>query len=378
MMHPVGRLVAVFVWSGLVAAVAHAQECGPDQVTPWWPRANTIAGSESLHAAERAMVVAQLGAVEALMRRTPYATPRGFAVRPQFAYHEITNRNQPYRHEFALNTYSRCSKYDEHGADIIVGFNPGPMAWSEGDRPMLDEGGDSLYAERIRTATQFGATATFGGFHEEISEGLFVLFTAGGQSPTLPVSREEYLRAMIFTLEGKDQEKVKAAAAITSKTPYERWMQEAPERRKRNEELYAIVAKTNPAQAAKMRADMEKAELAETEKLRKSDAYERAQVNRNLAGLTVLGDRYRAQIAAMSPLERASAALLVGNDLVPAGTPNAGAIVRRNPAFYRVVGSPVQPRAIIVRMPNAYKEYWPQQEQLYRQLDWAAIKRMVH
>ena len=52
--------------------------------------------------------------------------------------------------------------------------------------------------------------------------------------------------------------------------------------------------------------------------------------------------------------------------------------MRKNPAFYRATGSPVQPRAILVRMPNAYKEYWPQQEQLYKQLDWAAIKRMVN
>ena len=378
MMFPACRFVAVSVLCWLTAASAHAQECGPDQVTPWWPRANTIVGSESLTAAERTTVVAQLGAVEALMRKTPYATPRGFAVRPVFAYHEITNRTQLYRYQFSLVTFSRCSKYDEHGADIMVDFNPDPMAWSEGDRPMLDESGDGLYVERVRTPTLFGASATFGRFHEEISEGLYVLFTVGGQSPTLPVSREEYLRAMIFTLEGKNQEKVRAAAAIVSKTPYERWMEEAPERKKRNEELYAIVATTNPAQAAKMRADMEKAELAETEKLKKADAYERAQVNKNLAGLTALGDKYRAQIAAMNPQERASAAFLVGYDLVPAGTPNACAIVRKNPAFYRVAGSPVQPRAILVRMPNAYKEYWPQQEQLYKQLDWAAIRKMVN
>lgn len=216
------RLIAAAVLCGLSAARAHAQECGPDQVIPWWPRTNATAGSESLTAAERTAVVAQLGAVEALTRRTPYATPR----------------------------------------------------------------------ERVRTTTLFGATATFGRFHEEPSEGLYVLFTAGGQSPTLPVSREEYLRAMIFTLEGKDQEKIKAAAAITSKTPYERWMADAPERKRRNEELYAIVASTNPAQAATMRADMEKAELAETEKLEKGDAYERAQVAKNLAGLTLLGDKY--------------------------------------------------------------------------------------
>jgi hypothetical protein len=29
-------------------------------------------------------------------------------------------------------------------------------------------------------------------------------------------------------------------------------------------------------------------------------------------------------------------------------------------------------------MPNGYKEEWPQQEQLYKQFDWAAIKKMVN
>ena len=357
---------------------ARVESCGPDDVVPWWPRANFTDGSKTLTPAERATVEARLGAVEGLMRKSPYATPRGFAVRPTFSIHEMTNRTQLYPHGFDLVTFRRCSKYDEHGADITVNVNPDPMAWSEGDRPMLDERGDGLYTERVRTPALFGATATFGQFQQENTEGLFVLFTTGGQSPTLPVTREEYLRAMIFTLEGKDQEKVKAAAVIVSKTPYERWVEEAPARKKRNEELYAIVAQSNPAQAAKMRAEMEKAELAETEKLRKSDAYERGQLNRNMAALTALGDTYRAQITAMTPAERSAPAFLVGDDLVPAGTPNAHAIVRRNPSFYRAGGSPLEPRAILVRMPNAYEEFRPQQAALYKQLDWAAIKRMVN
>jgi hypothetical protein len=252
------------------------------------------------------------------------------------------------------------------------------MAWSESDRPLLDEKGDGLYLERVRTPALFGSTATYGRLQEENTTGLYVLFTRAGASPTLPVTREEYLRAMIFTLEGTNQEKVKATAAVVAKTPYERWMEEAPTRKKNNEELWAIVAQSNPAQAAKMRSDMEKAELAETEKLKRTEAYERAQIGKNLAGLTALGDRYRAQIARMTPQERASAAFLVGDDLVPAGTPNAQAITRKNPAFYRAGASPLEPRAILVHMPNAFKEYWPQQKQAYEQLDWAAIKQMVN
>ena len=356
---------------------AREEACGLEDVVPWRPRRIGDIGSKTLTAAERATVDARLEAVEGLMRKSPYARPRGFAVLPFFSIHEITNRTQLYAYGFNLLAYRYCSMY-EVAAHLLLDFNPSPMVWSEGDRPMLDEGGDALYTERVRTPTLFGATAMFGRFQEENTEGLFVLFTTDGMSPTLPVTREEYLRAMIFTFEGKNQEKVKAAASIASKTQYERWMEDAPERRKRNEEVYAIVAKNNPAQAAKMRADMEKAELAQTKNLRKADADERAQMDRNMAAVKAPGQKYRAQIAAMTPAERSSPAFVVGDDLVPAGTANAHAIVRRNPAFYRAGRSPLEPRAIVVRVPNVFKPYWPQQEQLYKQLDWAAIRKMVN
>ena len=354
---------------------ARVESCGPNDVVPWWPRRLTDAGSNTLTAAERATVVARLEAAEALMRK-PYAAPRGFAVVPIFALHELTNRTQLYPYGFLLNAMRWCDKF-EPDAHIQVDFNPGPMAWSEGDRPMLDEAGDGLYTERVRTPPLFGATATFGRFHEENTEGLFVLFTTDGMSPTLPVTREEYLRAMIFTFEGRNQEKVKAAAAVMSKTAYEQWMEGAAERKKSNEQIYAIVAKTNPAQAAKMRADMEKAELDATDRLRRADADDRAQRDRSMASLTTPGNKYRAQIAAMTPAERASPAYLVGDGLVPAGTPNAHAIVRRNLSFYRAGGSPLEPRAIVVRMEDVFAPYRSQHEQLYKQLDWAAIKKMV-
>jgi hypothetical protein len=65
-------------------------------------------------------------------------------------------------------------------------------------------------------------------------------------------------------------------------------------------------------------------------------------------------------------------------ELVPADMPNANAIVRVNPAFYRARQSPVEPRAVLVRMPNAYTQLKEQHMQLYRELDWAAVKRLVN
>lgn len=362
----------------VVTADTSAQECGAEEVTPWWPRAAFTDGSRSLTASERKTVEARLTAVEALMRKTPYATPRGFAVRPAFEYHEITDRTQLYSYGFSLVTFARCNKYDEHGADITVTFNPDPMAWSLSDRPMLDEAGDGLYVERVRAPAILGAAATFGRFQEENSPSFLLLFTPGNLSPTRPVTREEYVRAMIFTFEGKDAARIQAAATVAAKTPYERWLADAPERKKRNEELFAVIQQVNPAGAAKMRADLEAAEREEGEKLKRNDAYERSQLAKNLAAVTAPGDRLRSALAAMSAEERAAPAFLVGEELVPAGTPNASAIVRKNPAFYRAAGSPLEARVILVRMPGAYKEYRAQQAELFKQLDWAALKQLLY
>lgn len=361
-----------------IPARAAAQSCGPNDVVPWWPRFNANAGANTLTAAERATVEARLTAVETLVRNSPYAKPRGFAVQPWFSVHEIKNRTQLYSYEFLVDTKNRCSKYDEGQAHLVVVFNPDPISWSSGAQPLIDERGEALYMERPRREAILGSTATFGGFHEDNTNtsAFFLLFTTANESPILPVSREEYLRYKIFEHEGKDQEKLKALTASFSKTPYERWVEEAPERKKRNEELFALIAKSSPAKAAQTRADMEKLEQAEGEKLKRADAFEREKQAKDLALYKAMSDGYRTQISIMSAQERSSPALIVGYDLVPQGTPHAYAVVRKNPAFYRA--SPLEPRAILVAMPGGYKELRPQQEQLYRQFDWAALKKMVN
>ena len=131
-----------------------------------------------------------------------------------------------------------------------------------------------------------GSTATFGGFLEEGSNtsAFFLLFTTANESLVLPLSREEYLRYKIFGHEGKGQERLKALTADFSKTPYERWVEDAPERKKRNEELFALIARTSAEQAAKTRAEMERLERAEAEKLKRSDAFDREKQAKGLAG----------------------------------------------------------------------------------------------
>jgi hypothetical protein len=317
MRHRTSRLAAASVTLVLTITIpttAHAQACGPnDVVTPWWPRSSPNSGSETLTPAERKAVLAQLTAIETMMRKTNYATPRGFAVTPVFRYYEITSRTEIYPHRFDLQTFKLCDRVDEHLHDLAVYINPDPMVWSEGDRPARDERGDGLYTELIRAPTLFGATATFGVFHGGPTErAIRVLFTRGGQSPTLPVTREEYLRFQIFTLEGKDGETAKAAAAFASKTSYDRWMEEAAARKKVYDDTLAMILQVAPEQAAKVRADFEKNEREQAERLKKSDASERAQAAKKVASVTTWGDKYRAQLATMTPQERTSPAFVVG------------------------------------------------------------------
>lgn len=94
-------LVVVLTTAASTATKVDGQECKADEVTRWWPRANFTASNDPISAADKTAIESQLGAVEALMRRTPYATPRGFAVKPAFAYHDITSRThlQPYEDE---------------------------------------------------------------------------------------------------------------------------------------------------------------------------------------------------------------------------------------------------------------------------------------
>ena len=146
-------------------------------------------------------------------------------------------------------------------------------------------------------------------------------------------------------------------------------MAQADARKKGREETVAIIAATNPAQAAQLRQALEQAERDQTAQIRTLD--EQYPVAR-------LGDRYRTQLAAMTPAERASPALVHGLDLVPANAPDPHPVVQENPAFYRTRSSPTEPRAALVFMPLPYRALEALYRQAYSEFDWAAVKKLVN
>lgn len=360
--------IAAAMFAGAANAPLHAQECtGEGARTEWFERA-VMNGSDPVAAADLAAIEPRLAQFEDLVRKTAFGSPRGFEAYPSWHYGAPPDRARLSWYAFVL--VLQCPSRKATGGDgqlgIVINVNPDPQMWSESDRPHVDAKGDSIYINKVRGATRFGATALFGDLDLESITGLgaWVLFTTGDASPTLPVSREEYLRLVLFEVEGPPGAKAKSA--------YQEYLDGAPDRKKANDEVVAIVAKSDPAKAEQLRKDLEKAERENGELLKQSD-------EQGAAGLRASTDRIRAQIAAMTPAERAAPAYIVGfTDFVEADAPNAMAVVRRNPALYRARTSPFEPRLIVVRLPGNYSALNDLNRRVHRELDWAALKALVN
>jgi len=372
------RVTALLLAISIFATPVEAQRGPEAKASPrpgWHPR--DLFTDDRTPAADRAVIEKNLAAAEALVVRIPgYAVPRGFEVTPWWAFHSAKSRGRLRDYQFQIHAHVPSKKAAAGGwaSAFRAHFNPDIRQLTVGDAKEAD--GQSIYFERPRSALAYGATAVYGTFGEINAPGIHVLFTAHDESPMLPVSRERDLRAMIFEFEGNDPEELKRRHAAAARTPYEEWMSGAGQRKKEREET--LVSIDDKAQAAKMRAQIEKMERDVTEGLKKREVLDRQSLS-GTVGSSSPGDQLRAQIAAMTPGERASQGWVIARQLVPAGTPGAQALVKENPAFYRARGSPFEPRAILVYMPSeVYTTVMgATQVQLYREFDWAALKRLL-
>lgn len=94
-MRPVfGTLFIALCWAlGRVDAL-HAQTCGPETKTEWWPGDYKRELRTPLSAADRGVMEPPLKAADAIVRNTAYGTPRGFAVKPYWGYDNPQNRDR--------------------------------------------------------------------------------------------------------------------------------------------------------------------------------------------------------------------------------------------------------------------------------------------
>jgi len=349
----------------LPAGVAQDLTPPPPQVRPGW-----YARTQALNdppASERAIIDRNLTAAERLITSTTgYARPRGFEGRPHWASSPPTVPGGLRTYWAQVLVYVPAWGSSARNGYARIYFNPELGQVSDG--VVKDETGEYYYRERPRSPAEYGTRFVYGKFGVPNSS-LFVLFTANDQDPTLPVSREEYLRALIH---GLDDEKSKVVQAAGTKTAYQEWMEGAEKRKAEREKGLAALGRE---MAEKTRATLEKNDRDYAETLKKSEPQELE--NRRALKAADPAARLRDQLAAMTPQERASQAWAGAVTLMPEGAPGALRVVRANPAFYRARASAAEARSILVILNEPPPALVTAQGQLHREFDWAALRKLL-
>jgi hypothetical protein len=371
------RIAATIVIASLVlggkAAAQQPLPTPPPLPPGWLPRTIYVSESNGITAADHQTIRAILGAIESLLRNVEeFGRPRGFEIWGGWAGGLPTPaRDRIQEYEFGATVFEPTKKAVGEGPSPVgVTVNPS-VARISASRLTEDAQGRPIYLEN-RTAPQpyAGSTVTYGSFESTGNDRLGVLFTSGRQPLTVGVSREAVLNALIYQAE-KGQRQSRESSGGDA---YQEWMREAPLRRQREEAILAMLP--DKAQADKMRAEFEKTEREATERLKKSAPSASAELAR-VGGVIV--KKYRDQLAALTPSERAAPAWVLGADVVAAGTPHALRAVMENTAFYRARRSPFEPRAIFMVLYRV--DDWPNTQRalaaLNQKLDWAAFNRFI-
>lgn len=251
---------------------------------------------------------------------------------------------------------------------------------------LIDETGKAFFIEQVIGEPIPGATIVYEGLRWDTPTADrrpgYVTLTSRGAFPWLPVSREEYLRALIYLEEGKNGEKEKEFRKSLEKTSYERYMEEAGERKKiRDESLASMARAQGRAAAEELRKSLEQTEREVAEQLKAAEAEERKQFKEALTNR--YGDQLRAQLAAMTPTERAAPATARYGDrqLVAPDDPEAHRVLTPDPEFWRSRRSRAEVHSITISFhPGGTCAFPPIRaalEKAYQTLDWAALKRIV-
>ena len=207
-------------------------------------------------------------------------------------------------------------------------------------------------------------------------------FTSRGALPWLRVTREQYLRAQIIAQEGKNGEREAVTKKMLEKTTYQRWIEEAAERKKTRDDGVASMARNQGRAAADdLRKQLEQTERAITDQYKAMEVEERKQ---NEGALTHrIGDDLRAQLAAMTPAQRAAPATadLGTTDVLPDDPRKRLRVLTPDPEFWRVRRARTEVHSITVGFfPGdacAAPAVRAALEKAWDSLDWMAFKRMV-
>ena len=204
-----------------------------------------------------------------------------------------------------------------------------------------------------------------------------VLLTRIPRPFCIPVTREQMLSDLI----AETRRSMASLPAVGQEvSPYQRWMQDAPQRKQQREDALRSMAGLMRADSlARFRAQMERADSVVGAGVRAEEAQWLSTATRgNQAQRSRLAALER-QLQSMGAAERASAAWVgAGYELVPAGTPRAVVLVKMNPEFYDRSRPPTDVQAILVQFVTYSSPHvLSVQGAVFRALDWAAIAAIL-
>ncbi len=360
----------------------------PSQASGWKPiYATELTG---VSPAERAESIATGKAIESIFWRIPeLADPKGFEVLTQQfgSGPPPTTGPQPIEFMWRLWFFEPNRKMTGGaGPTCIEVYVNRQLA---GDRAIS---GDHDAPDRLQfieadvDTRMAGATVVSEGLRwssdSAVRRSGYVTFSRGSASPWISVSREQWLRTLIFDAEGKDGDRETSARKALEKTAYQQWLEGAAERKNNIEAAVTAVAKSQGRAAAEeMRQMLEKTNREVGDQLKAQEAEERERNKQRLSTPT-RGDAFRAQLAAMSPAERASAALVDHlGQLRATNDPLGHRVLTPDPAFWRVSRSRAEVHTITVHFDwdgaCARPSTRAALEKAWQNVDWAALKRFV-
>jgi hypothetical protein len=165
-------------------------------------------------------------------------------------------------------------------------------------------------------------------------DGRSLVFTRGGLAPWVPVTRAEYLTALIADRDSVARASAASVSEGNSDRAWREWVAQRPQRLADIEKTVAALRKSAPAQAEKSRADMLAMDRGIEAQLKSQVGTFSSSGSDTLARSVVA---MRAELAAMSPAERSSPAWRgtpgLASGLVPAGAPDGRRLCAANPAL---------------------------------------------
>jgi hypothetical protein len=365
------------------------RSANPQPVSGWKPKHGPPTVTEMVSAGERAEVLAMGQAIESIFWRVAeLAGQNGFELATQFgAGAPSATDPQPIESLWRLWFHEPSAKATAgEGATCIEVYVNRQDAGDRAVRGDRDASARLVFVDADIDTKMAGAAEVRHGLtwvsDAAVRRSGWVTFSKGSAAPWIPVTREEWLRALILDAEGRGGDRETSARKALKKTAYQQWLENAAERKRNIDVAVAAVLESQGRAAAdEMRQTLEKTDREVGEQLKAQEA-EELERNRQTLSTSTRGDALRAQIAAMSPAERASAAFVDhAGQLVAADDPAGHRLLTPDPAFWRVRRSRAEVHTVAVRFTWGGGCEHPATraalQRAWQTLDWSALERIV-